>query len=216
MNVHPTKREVHFLDEDVIIDRVADQMQRALAEQSKSRTFEYQVRTIAFTSLTHAERLKTQTLLTGGVLDPNKSSRPKDKNKAPIEDDAADAPTEKDALAVEAIQQAKPTYSKDKIRVSQADRTLDSMFPIVNPATQSQVIIELDKDGSNVENEISKYRTADTTSKKRGRADEDSVATQNSPSTSALGTQAIEESECFLTSVAALRRDVNKARHRGP
>ena len=150
------------------------------------------------------------------MLDPTKSSGVKNKNKAPAEDDATDAPAEEDALTVRAIQKAKPIYSKDKIRVSQTARTLDSMFDVVNPATQSQVIIELDKDGSNVENEISKYRTADTSSKKRRRADEDSVATQNSPSASALGTQAIEESECFLTSVATLRKDVNKARHRGP
>jgi DNA mismatch repair protein MLH1 len=44
VNVHPTKREVHFLNEDVIIEKISDALQRALAVQSHSRAFEYQVR----------------------------------------------------------------------------------------------------------------------------------------------------------------------------
>jgi hypothetical protein len=45
VNVHPTKREVHFLDEDVIIEAVADAIQAELVrgEGAKSRVFEYQV-----------------------------------------------------------------------------------------------------------------------------------------------------------------------------
>lgn len=43
MNVHPTKKEVHFLNEDGITDQIADTLQRSLASQSHSRVFEYQV-----------------------------------------------------------------------------------------------------------------------------------------------------------------------------
>jgi len=43
VNVHPTKREVHFLNEDTIVERIADALQQALAAQSHSRVFEYQV-----------------------------------------------------------------------------------------------------------------------------------------------------------------------------
>lgn len=43
MNVHPTKREVHFLDEEAIISSVCDAVQEALVKDSGSRTFKYQV-----------------------------------------------------------------------------------------------------------------------------------------------------------------------------
>ena len=46
VNVHPTKREVHFLNEEEITERIADTMQQKLAAQGQSKTFEYQVRSI--------------------------------------------------------------------------------------------------------------------------------------------------------------------------
>jgi DNA mismatch repair protein MLH1 len=42
VNVHPTKREVHFLEEEAITECIADAIQTTLA-QSGERTFEYQV-----------------------------------------------------------------------------------------------------------------------------------------------------------------------------
>jgi len=43
VNVHPTKREVHFLNEDGVTEKIADAIQENLAKQNHSRTFEYQV-----------------------------------------------------------------------------------------------------------------------------------------------------------------------------
>lgn len=42
VNVHPTKREVIFLNEEIITERISDAIQQAVS-QSHSRTFEYQV-----------------------------------------------------------------------------------------------------------------------------------------------------------------------------
>jgi hypothetical protein len=43
VNVHPTKREVHFLHEDEIIERLAGKVSEAVGKVSSSRVFEYQV-----------------------------------------------------------------------------------------------------------------------------------------------------------------------------
>lgn len=43
VNVHPTKREVHFLNEDLITERITTKLLETLVGQSQSRVFEYQV-----------------------------------------------------------------------------------------------------------------------------------------------------------------------------
>ena len=43
VNVHPTKSEVHFLDEEAITERITTKLLETLVGQSQSRVFEYQV-----------------------------------------------------------------------------------------------------------------------------------------------------------------------------
>lgn len=42
VNVHPTKREVHFLDEDAITERIADAVQAALVTGRGAHSRAYQ------------------------------------------------------------------------------------------------------------------------------------------------------------------------------
>ena len=63
VNVHPTKREVHFLDEEEITQNVADAVAGVLAGQSQSREFQY------------------QTTLTGGVVPSQAKTQGKGKGK---------------------------------------------------------------------------------------------------------------------------------------
>lgn len=114
VNVHPTKREVHFLNEDAIIERVSDAIQQALAAQGKSRAFEY------------------QTLLNGGLAghtNPSSKTRPSKEQEHETDGPEASASSSFTGIVIK-----KRTYSQHKVRTSLQDRTLDSMFPVVNPA----------------------------------------------------------------------------------
>ncbi|KAL5476803.1 MLH1 [Sanghuangporus weigelae] len=185
VNVHPTKREVHFLDEESIISCVSDEIQHTLADQGRSRTFEYQ----------------TQTLLTGGILDVNQSvKKGKGKEKAGEEDDGSG--NDEEAVAPSGtISKQKTVYSKDKIRVSQADRKLDSMLPMLDPATQASAT-----QFSSMERDRDKYRSRDNSSSSLR-------PTQTPAANKSQRLQDIPESECYLTSLNGLRSDVEKAQH---
>ncbi|KIJ39060.1 hypothetical protein M422DRAFT_210572 [Sphaerobolus stellatus SS14] len=104
VNVHPTKREVHFLDEEEITQRVCDAIQEGLTSNSGSRTFQY------------------QTLLTGGILEDKQRSKVRKDNE------------EEEEVEEESAQKPKKVYSNYKVRTSAQDRTIDSMFPVVNPS----------------------------------------------------------------------------------
>ncbi|KAF4581677.1 DNA mismatch repair protein [Pleurotus pulmonarius] len=166
VNVHPTKREVHFLNEEVITERVCDAIQNELGKQSHSRTFQY------------------QTLLTGGILSkerPTPADGDEDRGEGPSEgrnDPPTDSSTSKGA-------RAKKIASQHKVRTSLTDRTLDSMFPVVNQATQPSPLLDAKV--------------------------HDSPATQ---SPSPLKIRDIKESECYLTSVLNLRHALIKGKHK--
>ncbi|EPS97454.1 hypothetical protein FOMPIDRAFT_1166598 [Fomitopsis schrenkii] len=119
VNVHPTKREVHFLNDDEIMERVCDAMQEKLVGQSQSRAFEY------------------QTLLTGGIAEAPTQGNNKGKKRARDEDEDEmdiDDPHPESTPAQAA--RPKKTLSKHKVRTSLQDRTLDSMFPVISPSQQ--------------------------------------------------------------------------------
>jgi DNA mismatch repair protein MLH1 len=190
VNVHPTKREVHFLNEDAIIERVSDAIQQALAAQGKSRAFEYQVSIF----LQPCIFLTTfQTLLTGGLADhTDPSSRTRQSKEQEREADGLEASASSSSscvlenskgssanLFVVGIENKKRTYSQHKVRTSLQDRTLESMFPVVNPA-------QLEKSSA------------------------DPSDTPGPPSKS----RDVKESECFLTSVQDLRKALVKGKHR--
>lgn len=103
VNVHPTKSQVHFLNEEEITQKVADKMQEMLAKESQSRTFEYQT-----------------------VLTPTLGIKERNTDKEELPEGDAGRPMELQTG------KAPKVYSHLKVRTSLKDRTLDSMFPLAD------------------------------------------------------------------------------------
>ncbi|KAF9525740.1 DNA binding protein [Crepidotus variabilis] len=127
VNVHPTKREVHFLNEEDITDQIADAVQEKLAEKGQSRAYEYH-----------------QTTLTGSLTGEGASTAKKrtrlereqdDENLIVADDSASDDVKKAPSSSTPALDSTKrKIYSHHKVRTSTQDRTLDSMFPISSHA----------------------------------------------------------------------------------
>jgi DNA mismatch repair protein MLH1 len=105
VNVHPTKREVNFLHEDEIIERIVTAIQEQLAAVDTSRSY-----------------VLTQTLLPGAQLNPRPPPSRTSTN-APFKPPTAAGPSSSSK------QQLKRPYESDTVRVDARDRKITSMLP---------------------------------------------------------------------------------------
>ncbi|EJU03397.1 hypothetical protein DACRYDRAFT_106555 [Dacryopinax primogenitus] len=140
VNVHPTKREVHFLDEEAITEKVADSMQAVLAANDQSRTFQYQ------TVLTGHSPFKSQGKMKRSDLRKERIAAGFDEDME-REDELEDEENEQD-LDLERPRAgpssspkpfrkpSQPSYKK--VRNDLETRTLDSMFPVLQSSSESQ------------------------------------------------------------------------------
>ncbi|KAG8968902.1 DNA mismatch repair protein [Tulasnella sp. 425] len=185
VNVHPTKREVHFINEDQIVDDIADALQAEVVKSGgQSRTFEY------------------QTVLTdGGMISVSGGGNRRESGKrkaVDVDEDGDQAMEDADTpsgsgsatpVGSSTQQRPKKPLPQHKVRTSAADRTLDSMFappPSATPASGS-TLAENDSSSSSA-NKV----------KNRG----------------AVG-ETIQESRTTLVSIHELRADVVKKKHGG-
>ncbi|OAG37409.1 hypothetical protein AYO21_08375 [Fonsecaea monophora] len=110
VNVHPTKREVHFLNEDEIIDLVCANIRESLAKVDTSRTF------------------KTQTLLPGVTPMTPMNPRFTTGDQTPATDDTNSRRTST----------AKKPYENNLVRTDSKMRKITSMLPPALQTSTSQ------------------------------------------------------------------------------
>ncbi|RVD84157.1 uncharacterized protein DFL_005922 [Arthrobotrys flagrans] len=129
VNVHPTKREVNFLHEDEIIERISDAVQEKLAAVDKSRSF------------------MTQTVLPGaGIL--SSSAFPPATKASSSRGTAANTPAKP-------AQTPKRPYENEMVRTDAKVRKITSMLPPVTPSSASGDMLRnlTNNDASNAEYE---------------------------------------------------------------
>ncbi|KAL1679590.1 hypothetical protein EV122DRAFT_209500 [Schizophyllum commune] len=150
VNVHPTKREVQFLNEEEIFATIADGVQEKLGQLGgSSRTFQVQAR-----------------------------------EKDASEDEDEGGSGEATPMASSTPRTTKPIPSHFKVRTSAADRTLDSMFPVVNPGLRTQPSATALENAQPAGTQLTEYK------------------------------RTIRESQCRLKSVLTMRKEIEAARHK--
>ncbi|QRV82138.1 DNA mismatch repair protein Mlh1 [Ceratobasidium sp. AG-Ba] len=121
VNVHPTKREVHFMNEDIIVEAIADAIQAKLTTQSSQRTFTYQNLTPVGDSSPNNRLSKTR--------EPSK-----EKGKTPVaeaqnlDDEPQERGSRRSTPSTPVTRQPQKALPQHLVRTSLRDRTLDSMF----------------------------------------------------------------------------------------
>ncbi|WVO22922.1 uncharacterized protein IAS62_004265 [Cryptococcus decagattii] len=185
VNVHPTKSEVRFLNEDEIVDAVVQAVQTALEGANLSRSF------------------TVQTLLPG----------------APTPLGKHESSNSLIASASFSARKAAPNY---KVRMDPSNRTLDSMFTVIDPSQLSGFV---EDEESQEQERPAKRRNVDSESQgdepimldddeedNEGQAEEgerERVFVDEEENAKGKAKE-IEESLCHFTSIQSLRRAVKR------
>ncbi|BGP42915.1 DNA mismatch repair protein Mlh1 [Rhodotorula kratochvilovae] len=184
-NVHPTKKEVGFEDEDEIVEFVCEKLAERLASQGESRSF------------------KVQTLLPAGGTPKPARTMSGSSSATP----AASA-SRKQSVPSTSTKPAKKVAPNKLVRTDAQSQTLDALFPTLPSASTSKARAatgEEDEEGAD-----------DRPSKKRKSDHDPAFAAQLAAEEAAAQRSArvrIAQSECALTSVRQLRKEVLEARH---
>ncbi|KAG8697369.1 DNA mismatch repair protein [Ceratobasidium sp. 394] len=236
VNVHPTKREVHFMNEDLIVEAIADAIQGKLAAQSAQRTFTYQTLTPVGDSDASSRFTKFRDTSVAGT-------KPKPTQRDGSEDEVEEQTAPKTPVPSTPARQSQKALPQHLVRTSLRDRTLDTMFAASSgnssPAPTSHTM-HRSSSGSTPRGEgslpaspfpeklpgstpASSQVELSSTPEEGLDEDEvlrDSVANMVMNDKDASGDEPpppmlmdIPESECFLTSVLELRQDVQKEKH---
>ncbi|GAA6046741.1 hypothetical protein JCM3770_003144 [Rhodotorula araucariae] len=185
-NVHPTKKEVGFEDEAEIVDLVCEKLAERLASQGESRSF------------------KVQTLLPAG-------GTPKPSRTMSGSSTATPAPSSRKQAALSTSSKPAKVAPNKLVRTDAQSQTLDALFPTLHATSTSKA-----RGASTGEEGDGDGGGQDRASKKRKSDHDPAFAAQLAAEQAAAQRSArvrIAQSECALTSVRQLRKEVLDARH---
>ncbi|GAA5876805.1 hypothetical protein JCM3774_003478 [Rhodotorula dairenensis] len=190
VNVHPTKKEVAFADEDEVVQLVCQKLAGVLEQQGQSRSYKVQ------TLLPTAGPPKAAETMAG----PSNTSRA-----------AAGA----SATTLGASKPSKIAPNK-LVRTDAQSQTLDALFPVTSRAGSSKQRVGASE--TLEEGAATSDRESETRPSKVRKSDHDPAFAARLAADQAAQARArvrIAQSECALTSVKQLRKEVIEARHEG-
>lgn len=188
VNVHPTKKEVAFADEDEVVQLVCQKLADVLEKHGESRSY------------------KVQTLLptTGPPKAAETMARPSDASKNV-------AGTQKTKSGASKPSKVAPNKL---VRTDAQSQTLDALLPVTSRASTSKFGNgTVPTAGEGIESDGDEARPS-----KVRRSDHDPAFAARLAADQAAQARArvrIAQSECALTSVKQLRKEVIEARHEG-
>ncbi|GAA5990002.1 hypothetical protein JCM5350_002364 [Sporobolomyces pararoseus] len=215
VNVHPTKKEVGFEDQDEIVELVCESLAKALENQGESRSY------------------KVQTLLPGsGTPRPSSSSNRASSSSATPEAstshrNSSTTTSTNGSSALSSNRKPAKTAPQKLVRTDANSQTLDSMFPLLGSSSSSTSLSTLKEKGKEraptkydeggdlvVDGEEEESRPA----KKKVRSDHENpgfakAVAEEQARQMKLARVRISQSECTLTSVKNLRNQVIEGRN---
>lgn len=215
VNVHPTKKEVGFEDEDEVVELVCEELAKVLEKQGQSRSYKVQVRSswplgpqqtridlfasIGQTLLPTAGPPKAAQTMSGT----SSSSVP---NPTPVRQGSGSSKM--------------PKVAPNKlVRTDAQSQTLDALFPSApkRPQRNRSSDLQADDEDADAADGANGHAEEERPTKMR-KSDHDPAFAARLAADQAAQTRArirIAQSECALTSVKQLRKEVIEARHEG-
>lgn len=214
VNVHPTKKEVGFEDEDEIVELICNKLGETLEKQGGARSFKVQVRpSLLSYSLdsAHPNSLSQTLLPSANTPKPSKSQAASASTDTPPEHKKASSSSWKAKTAPNKL-----------VRTDAQSQTLDALFPSLGSTSKSSSA-GTSKHRSTAADSASEAEedggSSRPTKRKKHQSDHDPDFARKLQAEQAAQARSarvrIAQSECALTSVRQLRKEVVEGRHEG-